>query len=633
MKRASWAFCAAISSLLLWAAGCRPAFALDEAPNVRFTNARFTAYVDQLDALDAPTLPRADELPYVDVSLPFRFDGHTLFGKQRPIGLFRTTFDLATLPGEGLGVYVPNFAGHRVAVYVNGARVSGSTLSVNDPGRFPWLFQVPAAMLHPGANDLIVAVQAEAHFLIVSAFSIGSMQVLHEHFDRRDWLSRTGPQVVCVTVAIVGIIVFSFWLGRRDETAYLYYALGALMWTVRTSHYFFDELPFDAQWYWWMVLNSMPWLMAFVFLFALRVHRKHYPKLEHFLLGSAALMTLVTIPLAGKYFYLWGLHDLAYNGQIALAVGVSALITALAWRTHRFATWLLTIALWINIGLGINDMLVKVDHTYLDYEGLYLMPFGAAFLFVSLATGAVQRFLATLNEVEGLNHSLEQRVEDKASELEATYRRLANAQTARAAADERARLMREMHDGLGASLVTSLKLVERGKLGNDQVAEVLRECIDDLRLIIDSLEAIDHDLVALLATLRYRLGQRLEAAGIHLEWQVGDIPPLTWLDQTSALHVMRSLQEVLTNALKHAEAHLIRVETGAVDDRVYVRVTDDGRGFDVDAQRAAGVGRGLRNLYRRAEMIGGSIEIVSTPAGTRTTLWLPIERGAQIRAA
>lgn len=632
MKRASWVCCAAISSLLLWAAGCWPAFA-QEPPSERFSNVRFTVYVDASEALDSPTLPHADDLPYVDVSLPFRFDGHANFGGQRPIGLFRTTFNLATLPGEGLGVYVPNFAGHRVAVYVNGARVSGSTPSVSDPGRFPWLFQVPAAMLHTGSNDLIVAVQAEAHFLIVSAFSIGGMQALHEHFDRRDWLSRTGPQVVCVTVAIVGIIVFSFWLGRRDETAYLYYALGALMWTVRTSHYFFDQLPFNAQWYWWMVLNSMPWLMAFVFLFALRVHRKHYPRLEQFLIGSAVLMTVVTMPVAGRYFYLWGLHDLAYNGQIVLGIGVTTLITVLAWRTHRFATWLLTAALWINAGLGINDMLVKVDHNYLDYEGLYLMPFGAAFLFVSLATGAVQRFLATLNEVEGLNRSLEQRVEDKASELEATYRRLASAQTARAAADERARLMREMHDGLGASLVTSLKLVERGKLGNDQVAEVLRECIDDLRLIIDSLEAIDHDLVALLATLRYRLGQRLEAAGIHLEWQVGDIPPLTWLDQASALHVMRSLQEVLTNALKHAEAHLIRVETGASGDRVYVRVTDDGCGFDVEAQRAAGAGRGLRNLYRRAEMIGGSIDIVSSPAGTRTTLWLPIERDEQVRAA
>ncbi len=629
MKRASWVCCAAISLLL--STLCWSAVAAETA-RVHITDARFAIYPDGMEALSAATLPRVDELTYVEVKLPFRHDLNLMKKFVRPVGLFRSVLTLDEVPGQGLAVYIPNFAARRIAVYVNGQRAEGSTPTINDPGRFPALFHIPGAMLRTGANDLIVALQAETHFVIVSAFDVGDVAELRKSFDVRDWLARTGPQVVCVTIAIVGLIVFSFWIGRRDETAYLYYALGALMWTLRTSHYFFDQLPFNAGWYWWMVLNSMPWLMAFVFLFALRVHRRRYRRLEQILIGSAAVMTIATVPISGRTYYLWLLHDFSYNGQIALAVGVTALITVLAWRTHRFATWLLTIALWINIGLGVNDMLVKVDYTYLDYEGLYLMPFGAAFLFVSLATGAVQRFLATLNEVEGLNRTLEQRVEDKASELEATYKRLSRAQTERAAADERARLMREMHDGLGASLVTSLKMVERGKLGSDQIAEVLRECIDDLRLIIDSLEAIDHDLVALLATLRYRLGQRLEAAGIELEWQVGDIPPLPWLDQAAALHVMRALQEVLTNALKHAEARRFRVETGVHGDRVYVRVTDDGRGFDVDAQRTAGSGRGLRNIQRRAEMIGGSVEMHSGPAGTEVTLWMAVERPDPARA-
>ncbi len=628
MKLANWVYCAAIS-LLLFASVPALASGTDV---VRFTSTQFTVYLDGPDALEQATLPRAHEVPYREASLPHRFSSNRMFAQYMPVALHRFELQLDTVPGNGVSVYVPNFAGRRIAIYVNDARVAGSSPRVNDPGRFPWVFEIPSAMLHPGANELIVALQAERTLTILSPVEVGSPEIMQARFDRRDWLSRIGPQVVCVTVAIVGMIVFSFWLGRRDEIAFLYYALGTLMWTLRTSHYFFDALPFDPQWYWWMVLNTMPWLMAFVFLFALRVHRERYPRLERFLIGSAVVMTLVTMPV-NSGFYVWGIHDVAYAGQVVLSVGVTALITMLAWRQHRLATWLLTIALWTNIALGVNDMLVRLDHEYLDYEGLYLMPYGAAFLFVSLATGAVQRFLATLNEVEGLNRSLEQRVEDKASELEATYRHLARAQTERAAADERARLMREMHDGLGASLVTSLKMVERGKLGSEEIAVVLRECIDDLRLIIDSLEAIDHDLVALLATLRYRLGQRLETAGVHLEWHVGDIPPLAWLDQAAALQIMRSLQEVLTNALKHANAKLIRVETGVQGDRVYVRVTDDGCGFDVDGQRAAGTGRGLRNLVRRAELISGTLEMRSGPGGTSTTLWLPAERADQVRAA
>lgn len=84
-------------------------------------------------------------------------------------------------------------------------------------------------------------------------------------------------------------------------------------------------------------------------------------------------------------------------------------------------------------------------------------------------------------------------------------------------------------------------MVEQGALNTQQVAAVLREAIDDLRLTIDSLEPIDDDVLTLLATLRYRLGRRLEAAGLRLEWRVTDTPPLPWLNPTSSLQILRIL--------------------------------------------------------------------------------------------
>ncbi|HSI59207.1 MAG TPA: ATP-binding protein, partial [Ideonella sp.] len=191
---------------------------------------------------------------------------------------------------------------------------------------------------------------------------------------------------------------------------------------------------------------------------------------------------------------------------------------------------------------------------------------------------------------------------------------------------ERQRLMRDMHDGLGSTLMSSLVLVEQGKLDSAAVALLLRECVDDLRLVIDSLEPIGHDLVTLLASLRHRLGSRLESAGLRMLWEVEDLPPLEWLHPPDALHVLRIVQEVLTNVLKHARAGEVRVATLQTEGGVRVVIADDGVGFD---SATALHGRGLRHLRQRAGRLGGQIEIESRPGqGTRVLLDLPLVRGA-----
>ncbi|MBV8604075.1 MAG: hypothetical protein JO224_05260 [Pelomonas sp.] len=193
-------------------------------------------------------------------------------------------------------------------------------------------------------------------------------------------------------------------------------------------------------------------------------------------------------------------------------------------------------------------------------------------------------------------------------------------------AAERQRLMQDMHDGLGSALLSALVAVEQGTLGQHELVELLRECVDDLRLVIDSVEPVGHDLVALLATMRFRLGKRLQAGGLQLDWSVHDIPPLEWLAPPDALQVLRLLQEAFNNVLKHAQASRVRLVTRQVGRWVEIRVEDDGRGFD--AQRAAG-GRGLRGLQRRADALHGHLRLDTSPgAGTRLSLRLPIVRRA-----
>ena len=188
---------------------------------------------------------------------------------------------------------------------------------------------------------------------------------------------------------------------------------------------------------------------------------------------------------------------------------------------------------------------------------------------------------------------------------------------------ERQRLTQDMHDGLGSALVSALRVVEHGHLDDAEIAQVLKGCIDDLKLTIDSMEPVASDLLLLLATLRFRLAPRLESSGIKLHWEIQDVPDLDWLTPRNSLHILRILQEAFTNIIKHTHATEIRVATAVENDTVLVTVTDNGQGFDV-GQAQHSIGKGLSNQMRRAESIGGTVSWQSSASGTRLNLRLPI---------
>lgn len=220
------------------------------------------------------------------------------------------------------------------------------------------------------------------------------------------------------------------------------------------------------------------------------------------------------------------------------------------------------------------------------------------------------------------------RFDDLAERLRAEQVRLQAIEHEQALLNERQRLLRDMHDGLGASLISALMLIEQGRLSLDDAARVLRECLDDLRLVIDSLEPIEHDLATLLATLRFRLGDRLARAGIAIDWRMADVPPLPWLNAPQALDVLRIVQEALANVLKHSRAHRVLVALSVETDAdrregVCLRIEDDGIGFDATTAGAAG-GRGLEHLRHRASQIGADIRIETAPGqGTRLCVRMP----------
>ena len=380
-----------------------------------------------------------------------------------------------------------------------------------------------------------------------------------------------GLALLSVALGLFNLFAAALWAYHRSVRAYLLYALGLGALLLRNLGHF-QQATFDipaSVWASWALLPAL-----------------------------AALFLLAR----------WGLASRRARRPLGLA------------RSEMIP---LLLGLVLALAVTLNDLALLAGWTQ-RLEPALLLPAAALLLGGGLLLLVQARYAHALREAGEARTALRQRLAERETVLNEQHVRLRESERQQALMAERQRLMQDMHDGLGSALLSAMVAVEHGSMGRESVVDVLRECVDDLRLVIDSLEPVGHDLVALLATMRYRLGKRLQAGGLVLDWDVQDLPMLEWLEPPDALQVLRLMQEALSNVLKHARATRVRLATRRHERYVEIRVEDDGQGFNVDI---APRGRGLRSQQRRAQRLGGSLDLDSTPGhGTRLCLRLPIRR-------
>jgi signal transduction histidine kinase len=213
----------------------------------------------------------------------------------------------------------------------------------------------------------------------------------------------------------------------------------------------------------------------------------------------------------------------------------------------------------------------------------------------------------------------------------ADLRRLRDAELTGVALEERARLAREIHDGLAQDLwyaklkqgrLTTL-LAEDEASESNQLAGEVAGAIDSA--LVETRQAImalrpqleGSPLEEVLANYVEDFGDRF---AVRTTFDASDpIPPFAPRAQAE---VLRIVQEALNNARKHADATLIRVVMSADDGRARFDVIDNGRGFDVSSVPENRYG--LSSMRERAELIGGTLEVTSEAAnGTRVRVEIP----------
>lgn len=212
----------------------------------------------------------------------------------------------------------------------------------------------------------------------------------------------------------------------------------------------------------------------------------------------------------------------------------------------------------------------------------------------------------------------QRRLQDEMAQLRNSLAAGVASERLQAAAEERRRLLADLHDDIGAKLLNLVHSLER-----PEQADLVRSVVQDFRDVVSRTNQDACTLLQALGQIREETEARLEAAGSALDWQQHADTPDPALDEAQVLHLFRIAREAVTNALRHGQATQIRIRVRAVAETLMLDITDDGPGLLLAEQ--PGAGRGTAGMRHRAEALHGSIDwTAGTTGGTKVILQFPL---------
>jgi PAS domain S-box-containing protein len=238
------------------------------------------------------------------------------------------------------------------------------------------------------------------------------------------------------------------------------------------------------------------------------------------------------------------------------------------------------------------------------------------------------------------HRELEERVEKRTAELTAARDSLRelSARLLQVRDEERRRIARELHDSIG-QLLAALSM-NIGALNRDGLPpDVSKNAADSLQLLdqaIREIRTMSHllhppllDEVGLESTLRWYIDGFTQRSGLEVDLQISPSPER--LPQDIELTIFRLVQECLANIHRHSGSKTASIRIHSQNGRLSLEVKDAGKGIPPEKQAAVRDGRlgvGIRGMRERLRLLGGTLDIESSPDGATVRATLPISREA-----
>ena len=555
------------------------------------------------------------------------------WSRSRP-GHAGTVWYRVALPGsavQGLGA-LPALAIEQVCtafdVYLNGQLVASSGAGgdrVTYECNHPQLVPLPARLFSAGTNHLDLRVSGHRRSEVASRWRAGGLSALRiapyaelaPAHERLLALAVHAVQGASATLLLLGGFMFVLGFMHRHESHLAYFGALAVGVALADARLWLRHLPFDHQTAEFLLLALLGFVAWAAVQFLLRYAGVRLRLADTALPLQCGAIALTAL-LAGPQRLAW--VAAFWHAVLALEVAAAASVH-LRRRWPSLSARLMALLLAaVALALLLQVALQWADHR--PWPAL-LAPLVLPAVLAAMGLRLVQQHGRALQHAELGRVQLEQRVREATAEIEHNFRQLAELKVEQVTERERKRIAADLHDDLGAKLLTIVHTSE-----SDRISTLAREALEEMRLSVRGLTGKPVRLSDALGDWRAETVARLGQAGIEGEWSAPDELPHRFSSR-AYVQTTRILREATSNIIKHSGATRCSVSCTIVDGDFLVVIQDNGGGIAPDVEGRLDRGHGLAGMKNRAKALQGQCLVESGSGyGTVIRLTVPLDHAA-----
>ncbi|MBL4614944.1 MAG: hypothetical protein JKY27_08740 [Magnetovibrio sp.] len=552
------------------------------------------------------------------ITLPHRWSSAD---RTARVGIYEIYFELDAVADAPLYLFIPALK-KSLEIELDGTNIFDSSVRHSWSGpliQATGLALLPTKNLKAGRNHLRLTLYGEAVLPgYLSALYIGDKKTVSPHFKIRVFINERLKAMMfsAQTLMFIGILVA--YLYRREERVFGWFSalLGLTM--PFGAGLFADLAPaiMDAFPYVFVLGSSVGCVTV---LFALSLIGRQEPR---FLVLAIVAIPAISLVLFAAGVFTWPQLTMTFSIPI-LIVGFMSATAITAWGAFyekRGEAALVLGPLALIASYMVHDMAMARGYI----EGIGFIAQDARPLLLAVITVVLMRRLSiSLNKLDKNEETLQGRLTTQKAELDAYFTKERKTSERAVLETERRRLVSDLHDGMGGHLVSIIALSDGPNTQPAHIHAVARSALDDLRMVIYSLDISGDDLPFALASYRERLLPVLRSLNIETEWSMAALPEIHGASPGNVLVILRILQEAVTNAKKHGTPRKIRI-IGLLGSNGAARLIVENTGGTPLINDGANGGYGLNNMRNRAQTLGGVLNIEALSDGARLTLELPL---------
>ncbi|MEX8518755.1 MAG: sensor histidine kinase [Leptothrix sp. (in: b-proteobacteria)] len=598
---------------LLGAASAAQAQTVPQAP-ILLLNAAVAARAD------TPLFP--DNTPLRLLRLPDTWD-RSLHG-DGPVW-YRLSFNISGTPDDGLlAAYLEQVcAAFDLRLNNRLVHSRAGTGGLDRPCLEPVLVTLPGALLVTGVNTLDVKLYGQPlqrvavrdRAATLGPIQIGTLAQLTPLYQARRVVHGSITLALYSVVGAIGAAALV--LAFLSRLPYLgFFGAASVGWALLLG-LLGAELPLPSAWSEWLLGSAPVPVAVCAILFLLRYCGLRLTWLETILWLQclmAPLSLLVAMPDR--------LHSVALPWTVILLLELLAALAFFLWRAWHHSRedfWIISTALAVLVcSLGVELSWPGPVPMF----GKHAISLALLEIFGGMAWRMHQLFKGALADAESAKAQLESRVQEISVDMEQNYGQMAEMRVEQVAAKERKRIAADLHDDLGAKLLTIVHTSD-----NERIATLAREALEEMRLSVRGLTGKSMQLGDALGDWRSEVMGRVSQGGIELVWNIPDDLLMSERKMSARAYVQttRILREAVSNLIKHSRASHCEITVRVDSNDFELTISDNGKGIPMELDGKLDRGHGMSTMKSRAKQLQGQCLVESGPGfGTTIRLTLPL---------